>query len=476
MRSLFEPRFIGNLRFSQDAAGVIKEGYDKFKHTVFKFVRNDADIVVLSAKYVEELRALPAGIVNPTLAHAHNLLGRHTNMNIIMTSDLHFRTIQSKLTPNLGFLSKPMQDELIFAVENEFPFCEDNWAVIKPYHLVLKLVSRMSARIFVGLLLCRNHEWLETSVQFTENVFVTVVFLRFLPTWLHNMASFFIPWTWRGSAYIRKAKKLLVPEIQRRRSLWHSTPPDNPGKVDLVTDNLLSWMMQNAKGHENDPAFLAHLEVVISLASIHTSQMSAVHVLYDLATFPDYVEALREEIRNTMKEDGGWQKSSYSKLRKLDSFIKESQRINPPSMLSYHRVVCQDHVLRDGTKLAKGAHIAMAVSAIQNDPEVTSSPEVFDGFRYYKMRQQPGQSHLHQFATTERTLLNFGYGKNACPGRFFASLEIKIILIKLIMDYDFKLSEKGGRPANLRAHEFIFPNPEGQLLVKRRDAEEAFAF
>ncbi|KAI4250738.1 MAG: hypothetical protein LQ352_005273 [Teloschistes flavicans] len=204
--------------------------------------------------------------------------------------------------------------------------------------------------------------------------------------------------------------------------------------------------------------------------------MNVVHVLYDLASHPEYVEPLREEIRDTSNEDGGWQKSSFSKLRKLDSFIKESQRFNPPSMLSYHRVMAQDYTLRDGTVLSKGTHLAMAVSAIQNEPAVTPRPEMFDGLRYYKMRQQPGEGHLHQFATTEPTMLNFGHGKNACPGRFFASLEIKTILVKLIMDYDFKFVNGMGRPANLKAHEFIFPNPEGKMMVRKRSVKETFRF
>lgn len=58
------------------------------------------------------------------MAHAHNLLGRHTDMNIILTSNLHFRMIQSKVTPNLGSLSEPMQEELMFAIENDFPACD----------------------------------------------------------------------------------------------------------------------------------------------------------------------------------------------------------------------------------------------------------------------------------------------------------------------------------------------------------------
>ena len=85
-------------------------------------------------------------------------------------------------------------------------------------------------------------------------------------------------------------------------------------------------------------------------------------------------------------------------------------------MLSYHRFRAQDHTLRDGTPLSKGIHLAMAVSAIQNDPAVTSFSGGFDGLSYYKMRQQLGEGHLYQFPITEPTMLSFGHGKDVCPG------------------------------------------------------------
>ena len=59
----------------------------------------------------------------PTSAHSHNLLGKHTNMDIILKSNLHFRMIQSKLTPALGSLATSIQDELKYALDLEFPAC-----------------------------------------------------------------------------------------------------------------------------------------------------------------------------------------------------------------------------------------------------------------------------------------------------------------------------------------------------------------
>ncbi|KAF2183915.1 cytochrome P450 [Zopfia rhizophila CBS 207.26] len=465
-RNKFELRYLVNWRFFNDAASFLNAGYAKFSDRAWKFARADTDMLVLPPKYVNELRSLSTQIASPTVAHAFNLSGNHTNMNIILKNNLHFRTLQEKLTPNLAKLAQPMQDELDFAINKELPRCDGEWVAIKPYHTILRLVARISARVFLGVPMCRNEEWLEISTEFTENTFVTLVVLRLFPRFMHRIVAFLVPSAWRSRNYIRRAKKLLVPEIRRRKAAMEKDP-----SAKEKQSNLLSWMMEIASPQESNPYDLAHLEVVISLASIHTSQMNAVHVLYDIAERPEYVQILRDEIEEVIKEDGHflqWDKNSFYKLKKLDSFMRESQRMNPPTLLSYHRVMQRDHVLQDGTLLPQGAHITMPVNAIQNDPKVTPNPEIFDPMRYYKLRQREGETHLHQFATTEPNILNFGHGKYACPGRFFASLEIKNILVRLIMEYDWKLPDGEGRPENLMAHEFIFPNQDGVLYMKTR--------
>ncbi|KAG5654675.1 hypothetical protein H0H81_009924 [Sphagnurus paluster] len=47
--------------------------------------------------------------------------------------------------------------------------------------------------------------------------------------------------------------------------------------------------------------------------------------LFDLAVRPSYIEALRDEVESVIRDDG-LTKLSLHKMRKLDSFIKESQR------------------------------------------------------------------------------------------------------------------------------------------------------
>ena len=52
------------------------------------------------------------------------------------------------------------------------------------------------------------------------------------------------------------------------------------------------------------------------------------HVLYYLALEPKHVQALREEIEPILEEEG-WTKAALDRMIKVDSFVRESQRLNP---------------------------------------------------------------------------------------------------------------------------------------------------
>jgi gliotoxin biosynthesis cytochrome P450 monooxygenase len=86
-----------------------------------------------------------------------------------------------------------------------------------------------------------------------------------------------------------------------------------------------------------------------------------------------------------------------------------------------------------------------------------------------------GKENLHQFVTTSLESLNFGHGNHACPGRFFASNEIKVVLIELLRRWDFRLKGDvncvGGedkRPQNLAGDLSVHPDPRAEIEVRRR--------
>ncbi len=235
--------------------------------------------------------------------------------------------LQTKLTPNLGTFIETIEEELDFAIKKEFPPCGKTWTPVKIHPIVLRLVARISARIFVGFPLCRDEDWLDTSVHYTENVFRTVTAMRLFPKVLQPAVSLLLPPAWKVPQNLKFAQSLIVPLVIERREAQKSGDPSYQKPNDL-----LQWMMDGADVNDGQPNKLAHRQLLLTLASIHTTTMAAVHSFYDMATRPEYIAALREEIEQAVKEDGGWQKTTLTKMRKLDSFMKESQRVNPPSL------------------------------------------------------------------------------------------------------------------------------------------------
>jgi hypothetical protein len=68
-------------------------------------------------------------------------------------------------------------------------------------------------------------------------------------------------------------------------------------------------------------------------------------VLMDLATRPEYTQPLRDEIQDVIAEDNveedeygvlKFKQTSLAKLKKLDSFVKESQRLYKNPGKSFH--------------------------------------------------------------------------------------------------------------------------------------------
>ncbi|PQE15282.1 cytochrome P450 protein [Rutstroemia sp. NJR-2017a BVV2] len=318
---------LARFSFFVNAERIVNDGYDKFKDRVFKLCGND--VIVLPNKYMDEIRNLPSSKLNSILANVTNAQGVFSITDVLATSNLHTRVIQSKLTPKLTSLVPTIRDELAFALEKEFPRCPDEWKTIEIYEVLRHIVSRTSARVFVGPDLCRNEDWLYTANGYTENAFITIVALRLFPFWLKHVAAFFVPSSWKISHYFRHAKRIVIPIIKQRREA------ERQGKriIDEVhLENFLQMMMDDAVGAESDPTTLTQRVLSLTLASNHTTTMALTQAFYDMCTYPEYIDELREEVRSVINEDGGWRKSSLTKMKKLDSFMKESQRCNPPSL------------------------------------------------------------------------------------------------------------------------------------------------
>ncbi len=51
------------------------------------------------------------------------------------------------------------------------------------------------------------------------------------------------------------------------------------------------------------------------------------NVLYHLLSNPEYVEPLRHDVETAVVEEG-WTKAGLDKMHKIDSFLRETQRVD----------------------------------------------------------------------------------------------------------------------------------------------------
>ncbi|KAF7513028.1 hypothetical protein GJ744_011294 [Endocarpon pusillum] len=235
-RSVFEPAWLVRLRFARGAIPMINEGYEKFKNSMYRVCRNDKDLLVISNKYVDELRNLPRDKLSSIQALVINMIGKYSGIDIMLRGDLSTRMLQSKLTPNLAIFTTDMKDELNYGLSKDMPECEGCWVEVDIYKVLLHIIARISNRVFVGIEACRNKDWLEASIRYPENVSMAMMIMKSFPSWTHPVVAWFLPCVWRINRYIRLGQKALTPYIEARMEAEKN--PDYKKPFDL-----LQWMM-----------------------------------------------------------------------------------------------------------------------------------------------------------------------------------------------------------------------------------------
>ncbi|KAJ5575664.1 hypothetical protein N7535_002590 [Penicillium sp. DV-2018c] len=505
----YMPDFINRIFYYSKAASMIQRGYEKYKDSPFRILTGDGEVIVLPVKYGDQLRSLEPSKISSLHAQYKNALGEYTNIRI--DTILPGLTVRKYLGPNLKKVVPRIVDELAVAFETVLAGCEgkickaylchrlqvkqprplstlpDGWVNINPTEMSSRLIALATTRVMAGDMLRRNEEWLNVASSYAHNVGVTIIILRPVPKYLRPIVARFLPSVQQMKKQLEFTKALFVPLIMERKQA-----EQDGGSAWVKPDDFLQWMMDlsKARGEDLDAEGLAHhMLLLVTLAVTHTSTMALCHCLFDLAMRPEYLEPLREEMLQTLPD--GWYKATHASLQRqarLDSFLLESQRFGPPGELTFHRIVKQPLTLKDGLVLPVETHICFAAGPISRDEAFIPNPTVFDGCRWcreprdrYALTpeligsdgdEQDGNSASQpsSFVSITLTHMHFGFGRQACPGRFFAANTLKAILSRIILDYEFKFvdSLEGKRPANLVIGEHILPSMNADMLFRKR--------
>jgi cytochrome P450 len=218
---------------------------------------------------------------------------------------------------------------------------------------------------------------------------------------------------------------------------------------DDKPNDMLMWLMSEAKGVERSLEGVARRLLVVNFAGIHATSNSFIKVLYRLLSHPEYVEPLRHEVETAVAEEG-WTKAGMDKMHKIDSFLRETQRLDGQDSETMTRLALRPFTFSNGVTVPAGTLVVVPGGTIHRHGKIYPNSEEFDGFRFAKLRKRDGDTVArHQALSASADHLTFGSGRHACPGRFFAVNEVKALLAHIVVTYDIKFEDGEQAPRSI---------------------------
>ncbi|KAI0280024.1 cytochrome P450 [Russula aff. rugulosa BPL654] len=330
----------------------------------------------------------------------------------------------------------------MMAIDDLIPISEYEWVKVPFPETISRVICRTSNRIFVGVPLCRDRDYQNLNLAFAVHFIKIIRIISWFPEFLKPIASRMLS---SIPSQIQQEIEFIRPMVQERFAKMEEYGED----WDDKPNDMLMWLMTEASGVERSVEGFARRLLVTNFAAIHTTSFASTitQILYRLLANPEYLEPLREEVDAVIREEG-WTKAGMDKMYKMDSFLRETQRLGTVTPLSMTRLALRPFTFSNGVTIPAGTIVSVPGGSTHTDERNYSNPDEFDGFRFAKLREIEGHSAAtkYQSVSTSTEFLAFGVGRHKCPGRFFAVNEIKGLFAYLIATYDIKFEEGQSTP------------------------------
>lgn len=437
----------------------------RFHDIPFRMISNTGEVLILPPRFANTIRnedglSFSKAVISDLLGHVPGF----TPLLLLEHKGLLVQNLTRKqLTKLLNSVTQPLVEESTIALKIIFGEPTE-WKETLVVNSIMDLIARLSSRVFLGDKLCRNEEWLEITKGYTVDMFGAATLLTWVPDSLKFLLPIFSGRCRTVRDKMRRAQELITPIIKERRAMKEQALKE--GKPIPTFNDAIEWAEAECQGYSYDPAAL---QLLLSFAAIHSTSDLVSKTMLLLTNDLSQITALREEIVSVLKMHG-WSKLALFNMKLLDSTIKEAQRLMPIEKLSMRRIATKEVRLEsENITIPKGQYVAVDATQGQN-PAVFENPEKFDMYRWLRLRETEEYAHTAHFVSTSPDHLAFGHGMHACPGRFFATNEIKLALCFLLLNYDWELAP-GTTLTPLTLGVFYVVDPRSTLRYKKRESE-----
>ncbi|KAH8660624.1 cytochrome P450 [Xylariales sp. PMI_506] len=456
-------------QYTHDTGVLLKQGYQMYlkkglPFSMYNFMEASRPMVMLPVEYLGEVRNASASQLSFL-----SFMNKSTYAEDIggpLLTDRVIRVARQDLNKSLNEMIEPIQQACNKTLSMLLPR-NPEWTPHNGQSLIWPLIAAILARVFVGPDLCDRQEWHWVVLTYFQSGLAASQRVRdeYRP-WLRWSAKYFDKDVAAVRAARQKGEQLLQPLIDAR--VTHNLERGNSRSPAF--DDAVQWLVDAymAEGKPVKAAEIMQDVAFLLAASLHGTNFTALSVLFDLIDRPESLAEIRAEIAKVYDGHGRWTRQSLGALRTLDSFMKESQRVNNFQYNTMQRRALVDYTFKDGLRIPVGTSIFMPSRLLGRDPDVHHDATSFDATRWKRMREQGDASKFH-FASLQDDMLPWGSGPHACPGRFLVQEVLKVIFIQLLTKYDIKYAEGiDSRPPDLPHNTDFVPNLMAGLLFKER--------
>ncbi|KAI1322269.1 cytochrome P450 monooxygenase [Xylariaceae sp. FL0255] len=427
-------KWLPRMFWTKHAHEYAEAGYaqiSKKKDVPFKMTWWARENIFLPPKYLQDLKTADES----SLSFLKNIcdafsLGYSVGDLYEGSPNIMIDVVRRKLNSNLLTVTPILADEAEFAISQEIGKCEE-WKELNASDVIGRIMHRMTSRVLVAQEVCRDKKYLDVSLSFMNSVMVTALVAIMLP--LGPFRGLFT----RVLACFHKRRLQATVDIVQPIVEWRLRELEtNP---EASHPDAIQWAIELAG---DDPAERNPRRITLNtLQNIWAASagpaVSVTQMIYQVLMMPEYLEPLTREARQAVQEYG-WSDKAMNQMVLLDSFIRECNRMYPLGSITGARTVMdKSFKFHDGLVLPRGTRVAFPIGAIQKDERFIDNASYFDGFRFASADVESSNKYSKAASTINVTNLVFGYGKHACPGRFYAIRKTKIIFAKIALSYEF---------------------------------------
>lgn len=251
--------------------------------------------------------------------------------------------------------------------------------------------------------------------------------------------------------------------------VWNGMPRPGYGAALRQLDEFLYYLIAARRGaKESRGDLLDHLigslgadnelirdQLMTMLIAGHdTSTALLAWTLHLLGRHPNAQKKARSEV-DAVLGDGAPRVQELTQLAYLESLIKEALRLYPPIHLGNRRAATELEF--EGCAIPAGTRVLYSIYLSHRDPRYWRDPDRFDPDRF-----------TPEYVPTAPPFayVPFGGGPRFCIGAAFAQIEAKIVLARLLQQFEFEPSRDPVRP---HMGATLEPGPDVRMRVRRRN-------